>query len=649
MYAVLGPAHYLTEISWLHDRGLLHHREIRPRVPDRGQRPRHALRRRPRSGRAAGGGDRGSRWWRLPPRSCSRWCGAHGAARSGSPARSWSPSFWRRSRAVESVFRIFLPTLIHVSIFTGAFILIGALARQESVGAALVAGVPGGARRLPLRRFPGGSTTPCRATCRSAYGYLKNDGTFTDGFIGLNHQLLTIFNLHDFGQPTADIAGFVRGVNAYLYGHPLALAVMAFIAFAYTYHYLNWFSKTSIIRWHEIPRARSVAVVLVWLASVALFVYDYRLGLQWLFFLSFTHVALEFPLNHLTFVGIGREIGGLLRGEKPRVARTRAGPTSEGDAASAAPIVARRPPGRRHVDSQRFESHSEIAGMTKPSTVGELRQTGYAPRSVKAEIRQNLIRKLERGERIFPGIVGFDETVLPQVENALLSGQDLILLGERGQAKSRLARSLVALLDETVPTLAGSEINDDPLQPISKAGRALVAELGDRAPIEWLPRERRYGEKLATPDITIADLIGEVDPDQGRRGPLPRRRADDPLRAAAADAPRHLRVERAARPRGAHPGGPPQHHGGAGRPDPRLPGAPAARPARRRLGEPRGLHEPRAHHHAAQGPLRVAGPDPLPPDARPTRSPSSSRRPRASPPTAIRSRCPRTCRRSSRS
>src|SRR6185369_12040893 len=122
------------------------------------------------------------------------------------------------------------------------------------------------------------------------------------------------------------------------------------------------------------------------------------------------------------------------------------------------------------------------------------------------------IRKLERGERVFPGIVGFEETVVPQIENAILSGQDLILLGERGQAKSRLARSLVALLDETVPTLAGSEINDDPLQPISKAGRALVAELGDRAPIEWLPRERRYGEKLATPDITIADLIGEVDP-----------------------------------------------------------------------------------------------------------------------------------------
>ena len=142
--------------------------------------------------------------------------------------------------------------------------------------------------------------------------------------------------------------------------------------------------------------------------------------------------------------------------------------------------------------------------MTKPRTVGELREAGYASRSVKTEIRQNLLRKLERGERIFPGIVGFDETVLPQVENAILSGQDFILLGERGQAKSRLARSLVALLDETVPALAGSEVNDDPLQPISKAGRALVAELGDRAPVEWLT------------DRMIIDFVsrgGEVDED----------------------------------------------------------------------------------------------------------------------------------------
>jgi magnesium chelatase subunit I len=131
---------------------------------------------------------------------------------------------------------------------------------------------------------------------------------------------------------------------------------------------------------------------------------------------------------------------------------------------------------------------------------------------VKAEMRANLIGRLERGEPLFEGIVGYDETVLPQVENAVLSGQDIVFLGERGQAKTRLARALVGLLDPEVPVLAGSEVNDDPLAPISRAGRLALAELGDAAPVEWLPRDRRYGEKLATPDITIADLIGEVDP-----------------------------------------------------------------------------------------------------------------------------------------
>jgi magnesium chelatase subunit I len=150
--------------------------------------------------------------------------------------------------------------------------------------------------------------------------------------------------------------------------------------------------------------------------------------------------------------------------------------------------------------------------MSRPGSVGELRRAGYAPRSVKAEMRGNLIARLERGEPLFPGIVGYGETVLPQVENAILSGQDIIFLGERGQAKTRLARALVDLLDPEVPVLAGSEVNDDPLLPVSRYGRQLLAERGDAAPVEWLPRERRYGEKLATPDITIADLIGEVDP-----------------------------------------------------------------------------------------------------------------------------------------
>ncbi len=147
-----------------------------------------------------------------------------------------------------------------------------------------------------------------------------------------------------------------------------------------------------------------------------------------------------------------------------------------------------------------------------PATLGELRASGYRIRTVKEELRANLLMRLASGEEIFPGVVGYGETVLPAVENAILAGQDLVFLGERGQAKTRMARLLVGLLDETIPIVDGGELNDDPLAPISPSARAIVAERGDETPIAWLPRDRRYGEKLATPDITIADLIGEVDP-----------------------------------------------------------------------------------------------------------------------------------------
>src|SRR5437867_6363136 len=150
--------------------------------------------------------------------------------------------------------------------------------------------------------------------------------------------------------------------------------------------------------------------------------------------------------------------------------------------------------------------------MAKARTLGELRRSGYEPLSVKDEMRKNLAEKIQKDEELFPGIVGYEETVLPQIENALLSGQDIIFLGERGQAKTRIARALINLLDEEVPTIAGSEVNDDPLAPISAPGREILADKGDGAFVEWLPRDRRYGEKLATPDITVADLIGEVDP-----------------------------------------------------------------------------------------------------------------------------------------
>jgi magnesium chelatase subunit I len=148
----------------------------------------------------------------------------------------------------------------------------------------------------------------------------------------------------------------------------------------------------------------------------------------------------------------------------------------------------------------------------QPKTLGELRESGWQGRSVKQELRSNLLTRLGEGRPIFPGVVGFDDTVLPAVENAILAGQDLVFLGERGQAKTRMARLLVGLLDEWLPVVRGGELNDDPYAPISPAARALVAEHGDATPIDWLPRDRRYAEKLATPDITIADLIGEVDP-----------------------------------------------------------------------------------------------------------------------------------------
>ena len=147
----------------------------------------------------------------------------------------------------------------------------------------------------------------------------------------------------------------------------------------------------------------------------------------------------------------------------------------------------------------------------RPKTLGDLRASGYKTTGVKREMRRNLLAKLRRNETLFPGIIGYDETVIPQVVNAVLSGHDVLFLGLRGQGKTRMLRMLVDLLDDTVPIVAGSEINDDPLAPLSKYARDLVADKGDACPVEWIGRERRYHEKLATPDVTIADLIGEVD------------------------------------------------------------------------------------------------------------------------------------------
>ena len=146
-----------------------------------------------------------------------------------------------------------------------------------------------------------------------------------------------------------------------------------------------------------------------------------------------------------------------------------------------------------------------------PKTLGELRSRGHRPQSVKEEMRRNLLAQLRTGGPLFPGIVGYEETVIPQIENALLSQHDMLFLGLRGQGKTRMLRMLVNFLDPVVPLIAGSEVNDDPTTPISKYGRDMLERHGDDCPIDWLPREKRYHEKLATPDVTIADLIGEID------------------------------------------------------------------------------------------------------------------------------------------
>ena len=150
--------------------------------------------------------------------------------------------------------------------------------------------------------------------------------------------------------------------------------------------------------------------------------------------------------------------------------------------------------------------------MSRPETLGALRESGWESVPVRQELRKNAVARIKSGEPLFPDVLGFENTVAPQLENALLAGHDVIFLGERGQAKTRMIRGLTELLDEWMPIVAGSEINDDPYAPISRHARDLIAERGEETPITWVHRDDRFGEKLATPDTSIADLIGEVDP-----------------------------------------------------------------------------------------------------------------------------------------
>src|SRR2546429_4385495 len=149
---------------------------------------------------------------------------------------------------------------------------------------------------------------------------------------------------------------------------------------------------------------------------------------------------------------------------------------------------------------------------SSPRTLGELKASGHRDRPLKEELRENLLARLELGEQLFPSIVGYEDSVVPTLERGILAGHDLILLGERGQAKTRLIRHMVDLLDEQVPRVAGCEVNDHPFRPICARCRALVESDGDAVPLEWIGRDRRYAEKLATPDTSVADLIGDVDP-----------------------------------------------------------------------------------------------------------------------------------------
>ena len=147
-----------------------------------------------------------------------------------------------------------------------------------------------------------------------------------------------------------------------------------------------------------------------------------------------------------------------------------------------------------------------------PATLGALKKSGYKSKGIKDEMRDNLILKLQQGDSTFPGIVGYEESVIPDTERAILSRHNILFLGLRGQAKTRMARQMTELLDEYIPVIAGSETNDDPLHPLSRYAQELIAEKGDATPVAWLHRSERYGEKLATPDVSVADLIGDIDP-----------------------------------------------------------------------------------------------------------------------------------------
>jgi hypothetical protein len=310
VYTVLGPLHYLTEISWLHERnyytkgrydylfligatGILTigYLKIIPGLPSL-----------------------------IPPWMIFSALGAGLAFvvfRTASARWIMVPIlvlvgfFIAAAPWFAITFGVFLPTLIHVFIFTACFILLGAL-KSRSVSGYLSLGVFAFISLSFIWIHPAHAGYEVGNYVSNNYGMLQNNGSLTSPFLGVNFFFAKIFNFKGFTLPAASVSADALTVNTYLYHNPIALALMSFIAFAYCYHYLNWFSKTSIIRWHQVPKRQLAVVVMIWLMSLGVYVYNYSVGLRWLFFLSLAHVLLEFPLNHLTFIQIGKELKGRL-------------------------------------------------------------------------------------------------------------------------------------------------------------------------------------------------------------------------------------------------------------------------------------------------------------------------------------------------
>jgi len=305
-YAILGPLHYLTEISWLRDRNYY----------------------------AQGRHDYlflvgvsllvsliFFGWLPFAPKNTAEFLSGWALAAALSFALLKTPSARWAALAPAGLgalllltvkpclvfLGMFLPTLAHVFLFTGMFILAGAL-RSRSFSGLLSLLVFIAAAAGLLLWHPAHAGYLAGPYVRDSYGVLQEDGNGSSPFIGINYYVMQASRLHDFGHPAiGGMAAFVKDANDFLYQNPLALSFMSFVAFAYLYHYFNWFSKTSIIGWHEISRRRAIVLLALWGISLILYAYNYVVGLKWLFFLSFTHVLLEFPLNQLTWIGIGRE------------------------------------------------------------------------------------------------------------------------------------------------------------------------------------------------------------------------------------------------------------------------------------------------------------------------------------------------------